>query len=131
MRVLQGRVLNLSLEGTCKPKRWCYLFDSPNQSHMHYLEELKPSISLYDSPEQETAPGTFFLLHPLIQPVFRIRFILIWIRIRIVRSVSCNNGSGSISCSGSDLKSRKYQIFKNFFFYQRYISSKNYLFCYL
>ena len=39
--------------------------------------------------------------------VFQIRLILIWIRIRILGSVSCNNGS----CSKSDLKSEKYDLF--------------------
>ena len=46
--------------------------------------------------------------------VFRIRFILIWIR--ILGSVSWNNGSGSESCSKSDLKSGKYQRLFYFFF---------------
>ena len=42
------------------------------------------------------------------EALFWIRFILIWIRNRILRSVSWNNGSGS--CSESDLKSKKYQF---------------------
>ena len=48
----------------------------------------------------------------LLKPVLRIRFILIWIR--IIGSVSWNNGSGS--CSESDLKSGKYQLLFYFFF---------------
>ena len=50
----------------------------------------------------------------LFNAVLRIRFILIWIR--ILRSVSWNNGSGS--CSKSDLKSGKYQLLCYFFFYK-------------
>ena len=51
---------------------------------------------------------------------------LIWIR--ILGSVSGNDGSGS--CSRSDLNSRKYQLIFYFFFYLKYISPKNDLFCY-
>ena len=32
---------------------------------MHYLEEFDLPAGVYVSPEQETAPGTFFLVHPL------------------------------------------------------------------
>ena len=63
--------------------------------------------------------------------MLRIRFILIWIRIRILGSVSWNNVSGSGSCSKSDLKSGKYQLFFYFFFDKKYISPKYGLFCYL
>ena len=48
--------------------------------------------------------------------VLWIRFILILIRIRILGSVSWNNGS--------DPKSRKYKLFLFPFFYQKYISPK-------
>ena len=51
-------------------------------------------------------PQTKFFTQ-VIHPVFRIRLVLI--SIRILRSVSRNNRSGSVSCSGSNLKSRKYQ----------------------
>ena len=55
------------------------------------------------------------------KPVFRIRFILIF---RIRYFTKRIRGSGSGSCSKSDLKSGKY-------FYKKYISPKNDLFCYL
>ena len=58
----------------------------------------------------------------LYKAVLRIRFILIWIRIRILGSVSWNNGSGS--CSKSDLKSGKYQLLFYFFSIKKYISPK-------
>ena len=61
--------------------------------------------------------------------MLQIRFILIWIR--ILGSVSWNNGSGSESCSKSDLKSGKYQLLFDFFYYKKYISPKYDLFCYL
>ena len=57
-----------------------------------------------------------------------IHFILIWIR--ILEYVSWNNRSRSGSCSESDLKSRKKKICFTFFYY-KYISPKNYLFCYM
>ena len=58
------------------------------------------------------------MLYVLLASVLWIRFILIWIR--ILRSVSWYNGSGS--CSESDLKSRKYQFKKKF--YKKNISPK-------
>ena len=51
--------------------------------------------------------------------MLRIRFILIWIR--ILGSVSWNNGSGS----KSDLKSEKYQLMFYFFFYKKNIFLRN------
>ena len=62
--------------------------------------------------------------------MFRIRFILI--RIRILGSVLWNNGSssGSGSCSRSDLKLRKYQLFLILFFKNIFLQ-KNDMFGYL
>ena len=59
-------------------------------------------------------------LPSLFQPVLRIRFILIWIR--ILGSVSWNNGSGSGSCSKSD---PKISTFVNFFFSIKIIILRN------
>ena len=62
--------------------------------------------------------------------MFRIRFNLI--RIRIIGSVSWNNGFGSGSGPGSCSRSdRKYQLWKKIVFCLKYISPKNDLFCYL
>ena len=45
--------------------------------------------------------------------------------------VQCFGSVSFLSVSGSDLKSKKYLLFSTFFFYLKYISSKNYLFCHL
>ena len=78
--------------------------------------------------EVNPVPFGYITVRSLTQiEVFRIRLILIWIRIqiRILGSVLWKNGSGSGSCSKSDIKSRKYKLLLYFFFYKKNIFLRN------
>ena len=63
--VLQGRVLNLCLEGNYTQKIMFKNLKDISNPICIIKKTFTLSAAVYDTPEYETALATFFLLHPL------------------------------------------------------------------